>query len=399
VSGSILEECGEIGNGSFSQPIGNVRISITSDGSVVVHAKGSERFKMRSKKRSPFALAVIAGAGLIGSALFQPSASIAQDAPFTAAVISGTCDRPGENFGDLKDLSVGEGGVLISFSRVDIPIAELESDGYAVAVYNGEEILACGDVTGQGGDVYIALPSLTEDGYGGIAWLHDRNTQTQVSLFISNDLVSGNVIDIPEPPVEETATPVETAEPTVTATAPPLRGQETVTPTPATSSEVTHYVSPTWGYSIDYDASWDAKNNETFDTENGPQDYLGLFRPDSNALVYSNAAPIGFDVTQIADIQLELTKASDGASNVQFALGEDGKPLRGGTATEAWVVIQLTWTSPQGQSADLVDFFYYTSIPGKPAVAVYRFESLASEFNSLADVRNALLNTFEVPEA
>src|SRR4051812_45347583 len=78
----------------------------------------------------------------------------AQDAALTASVVSGSCDNPGDSAGALRDLAAAEGGVLTSFSRVDIPIADLTGGGYAVVVESSGDTAACGDITGSGNDVY-----------------------------------------------------------------------------------------------------------------------------------------------------------------------------------------------------------------------------------------------------
>jgi hypothetical protein len=113
---------------------------------------------------------------------------VAQDETLTAAIVEDACDNPGPVAHELRDLVVAEGGALTSFNRVDLPIDRLAGGGYAVLVSRDGDAVACGDGTGAGDDVFIALTSRGTDGYGGIAWLHADGDQTRVSLFVGKNL-------------------------------------------------------------------------------------------------------------------------------------------------------------------------------------------------------------------
>jgi hypothetical protein len=310
----------------------------------------------------------------------------AQDAALTASVVTGSCDDPGDSAGDLRDLSEAEGGVLTSFSRVDIPIDEFTGDGYAIVVAADGDAVACGDATGSGDDVYIAIKSTSDAGYGGVAWLHARDSQTQVSLFISEGLGGGGGGDLgnveppseetPEPPVEETPKPTKT---------PKSGGEE-----PA--GDLTTYESPTWGYTMEYDASfWEVLSDETQPTQYGPMDFFRLGNGSTTVLLYSNSTDKeNFDATIVPDFLINNLSGQEGVSNVT-------EIDRGGDSSAAWVQIEFTWTNSSGKEFNYTDYYVVHSVPDQKAVAVFLFEDFTESWDLTTDQREALINSIKMP--
>jgi hypothetical protein len=317
------------------------------------------------------------------------------DATLTASVVTGSCDDPGDSAGELRDLAVAEGGVLTSFSRVDIPIDEFTSDGYAIEVALDGDTVACGDATGDADDVYVAVKSTTDDGYGGVAWLHARDSQTQVSLFISQGLGGSSLgnVDNPEPPSEETPEPPAEETPEATNTPKAAKTPKaTAEPTEEPAGDLTTYESPTWGYSISYDPTvWEEQSNETNPTQNGPQDFLSLFNGSSTVLLYSNAADVGLDVTIVPPILAQNLGSATGVTNVQLV-------DQGGDENQAWGLIHFTWTSSSsGNSYDYFDYVTIWPIPDQPAVAIFVFEDLQESYDLTTETREGILGTVEMP--
>jgi hypothetical protein len=315
------------------------------------------------------------------------------DVTLTASVVSGSCDSPGDTAGELRDLTVSEGGAFTSFSRIDVAIDDLTSGGYAIVVASDGEPVACGDISGTGDDVYIAVTSQSDAGYGGIAWLHAREAQTQVSLFISQGLGggtgdNGNV----EPPAEETPEPPveDTPEPRATRT-------PDAEPTEEVPVEGTTYESPTFGYTVTYDDSWQVVDETTTPTDNGPQDFLHLFNNTSHAYFYTNAASEDFPIEQFPNIMLDRAENNPNFSNVQVRLDEDGNEIQGSDDSSAWVAYTATFTNQDGQSFEIYDYFRGYKLPGQPAVLIFLNEGLDLAYDIETPGREALMDSLEIP--
>jgi hypothetical protein len=289
--------------------------------------------------------------------------------------------------------------VLTSFSRIDVPIDELPGDGYAVVVSSDGDIAACGDISGSGDDVYVAVTSRSDDGYGGIAWLHARDEQTQVSLFIDQGLGGGDGGDTngPEPPAEDTPEPPveDTPEPRPTRTPRSEEPEPTEEPGP---TDGTVYESPTFGYTVTYDESWEELENTTTPTDNGPQDFLHLFNNTSHAYFYTNAAAETFPIDQLPGILLDRAQNNPAFSNVQVRQDEDGNEIQGSDDNSAWIAISFTWTNQDGQSFELFDYYHGYKLPGQAAVLIFLNEGLDLAYDIEAPAREALENGLSIPE-
>jgi hypothetical protein len=351
------------------------------------------------RNRSFLAVAVMLIAGMAFTAGIGSGRVDAQDdAALTASVVSGSCDSPGDSAGDLRDLSVAEGGVLTSFSRIDVPIDELTGDGYAIVVSSDGDVAACGDISGSGDDVYVPVTSRSDDGYGGIAWLHAREEQTQVSLFISQGLGGGDGgTNVVEPPTEDTPEPPteDTPEPRATRTPRSEEPEPTEEPEQPTGENV--YESPTFGYTVTYDDSWEILEETTTPTDNGPQDFLHMFNNTSHAYFYTNAAAESFPIEQFPDIMLNRAESNENFSNVQVRLDDDGNEIRGSDENSAWIAISFTYTNQDGQSFELYDYYHGYKLPGQEAVVIFLNEGLELAYDIEAPAREALENGLSIP--
>jgi hypothetical protein len=352
------------------------------------------------KRRSLFIAALLLIVSGFVATLGQ-GAKAQDDVTLTASVVTGSCDDPGDAAGELRDLAVAEGGVLTSFSRVDVPIDEFTADGYAVVVELDGDTVACGDATGDADDVYVAVKSTSDDGYGGIAWLHARDSQTQVSLFISQGLGGSSLGDIdnpepptdetPEPPVDETPEPTKTPKPAKTPKATEEPEQPTEEPTEAPAGDLETYESPTWGYSIQYDpAVWEEKANETNATQNGPQDWFVIGSASSTVYLYSVSAPAGLDLTQVSQFPVDVLSGQTGITNVEVV-------DQGGEATAAWYLVHFTWTNQSGTAFEYFNVFNFFTIPDQPAVAVLIYEDLQESYDLTTPLREQIVDSFQSP--
>jgi hypothetical protein len=325
----------------------------------------------------------------------------AQDgATLTAAVVSGSCDSPGDVAGELRDLAPAEGGVLTSFTRVDLAIDDLTGGGYAVLVSSDGTAAACGDISGSGNDVYVAVTSQSDAGYGGIAWLHARDSQTQVSLFISQGLgggttTGGNNGNV-EPPEVDTPTPATQKTPSAKPTRTP-RAQKSPTPKQGTSGEETTYVSPTYGYSMTYDSTWTEVENTTNPTDNGPQDWLKLNNGVSSVYFYSIAADETFPMDRVIEFFQGNLESDNTVSNVSVHVDNDGNEVNSSTDNEAIFALDFTWTAQDGTQYDLYDYRHVYRLPGQGEMVIFLNEGLQKSFDQQAPARQKLEDTITLP--
>jgi hypothetical protein len=345
------------------------------------------------RNRSLLAVVVMLLAGMAFTAGIGTGRVNAQDdAELTASVVEGSCDSPGDTAGELRDLSATEGGVLTSFSRVDVAIDDLTGDDYAIVVASDGDVAACGDIAGEGDDVYVPVTSRSDDGYGGIAWLHARDEQTQVSLFISQGLGgsgdnNNTSPDPPEPPVDDTPEPRATRTP---------RAEPTEQTNQPTGENV--YESPTFGYSLTYDDTWEIVEEATTPTDNGPQDFLHMFNRTSHAYLFTNAAPETFPIEQFPNVMLGRAENNPAYSNVQVMKDADGNDLIGNDGTSAWIVYTFTLTTQDGQTFELFDYVRGYKLPGQPAVLLFINEGLEIAYDIEAPAREALMNGISIPD-
>ncbi|MEA2586587.1 MAG: hypothetical protein QOF33_4672 [Thermomicrobiales bacterium] len=351
------------------------------------------------RNRSLLAVVVMLVVGMAFTAGIGSGAVRAQDdAALSAAVVGGSCESPGDVAGELRDLAPAEGGVLTSFTRVDLPIDDLTGAGYAIVVTSDGNTAACGDISGSGNDVYVAVTSQSDAGYGGVAWLHARDAQTQVSLFISQGLGGGGGGDnnngveppsdeTPEPPADDTPEAKPTRTPKAKPTEETNQGQ----------GEGTTYTSPTFGYTVTYDETWEVVEEQTTPTDNGPQDFLKLTNRTSFAYFYTNGADESFPIEQLPQILQSRLEGGEGITNVEVRTDDNGDEITGSDDTSAWVAFNFTWTNQDGKEFELYDYYHGYKIPGQGAVLIFLNEGLQRAYDQQAPAREALENSINIP--
>ncbi|HEY7035976.1 MAG TPA: hypothetical protein VH482_31875 [Thermomicrobiales bacterium] len=353
------------------------------------------------RSRSLLAVVALLVAGMAFTAGIRSGRVNAQDdATLTAAVVSGSCDSPGDVAGELRDLAPAEGGVLTSFTRIDLAIDELTGGDYAVVVSSNGDTVACGDISGNAQDVYVPVVATSDAGYSGIAWLHARDPQTQVSLFVAQGLggsASSNNGTV-EPPSDETPQPPSEDTPTPKAQVKPTRTPKAkASPTQESTGEVTTYKSPTYGYTMDYDATWTNVEESTNPTDNGPQDFLHLFNGASHALLFSNAADDNLPMDQVPDIMQGRLESDSTVSNVEVRTDDNGDEIKSSDDDSAIVAFNFTWTSQNGQTVDLYDYYHVYRLPGQQAVVIFLNEGPQQAYDQQGPVREKLENSITIP--
>jgi len=303
-------------------------------------------------------------------------------------------------------LSEQDGGVLTSFSTVNIPIDDFSMGGFAISVSdNFGDLVACGEVPPfSGSDAFIALPAQNASGLGGVAWLHERDDRTQVSIFLTE---VGEGSDESSLPPDEEESPPPPEEPTPTATAEPTESPRPVrTPSPTAEPEESDgyvtYTSPSYGWSLRYDPLvWEVRRDEVEDSEYGPIDWFNI----SNGISFISIATQGgwtedTPANSMACVQWydENISLWEGYTNVEPWIGDDGKPVRGGNRLDAYGAWSYTFIDEEtGASLDNVLYVRCISIDGGRAQIELRQWTTPRGYNSQAAAREDLLSGLELP--
>lgn len=346
------------------------------------------------RNRSVLAVVALLLVGMVSITGYNTRSATAQDAELTADLVEGTCDSPGDSVGELRSLAEAEGGVLTSFTRVDIAIDDITGDDHAIVVSLDGDAVACGGISGSGNDVYVPVVAQGDGGYGGVAWLHAREDQTQVSLFVSDQLGGNGEVpptEGPEPPPDDTETP----EPRATRT-PRGGGEETPTPEPG-PAEGTVYESPSYGYTFTYDDSWEVREDGTNPTDSGPQDFVHLYNGTSHAYFYTNGAPNDYSMENIPDLFLNRLTSQEGVTDVAIRQDDNGDDIVKIDEDEAVAAYTFTWTTADGQELVLFNHYHVFRIPGEETVVIFLNEGLDISYDQQASARDALTDSFKLP--
>jgi hypothetical protein len=270
--------------------------------------------------------------------------TVAQDVEIPeAAIVEGTCTDPGDVVFPLRDLQVRDGGeVLVSLTTVDLALSDLLGNDHAVVLTSGDGVIACGDATGDAADVYVGLVALDDGEWGGVAWLHERDDRTQVSLFVARGLTGADGVtpepteDLePQPPDDETPTPEARATRTP-------RANQT-----ATSDSRRTYTSPSYGYTLTYDPTiWIKSREISQPVETGPLDLLDLHNKVSVVTLIGETGPPNFDAVSLCEARVGQYAAETKVSGL--AVREQGES----DAARASVTIEYTYTADDGQEYD-----------------------------------------------
>jgi hypothetical protein len=355
---------------------------------------------MQMRKRS---IAIALALMMIGVLIAGPSirsVNAQTGEILTAAVVQGDCTQPGAPVAQLRELQPGAQSIAgtpvsTSFTTIDLGLLDLAAGGYAITVSSGTGMVACGEmVAPTGNDMFVGIREANTSGYSGTAWLHARDAQTQVSLFIAQGLGGGAGTDgppgPPEPPVEPTpAGPQPPSEPT-----PAGPGPE---PTPQAPVGGTTYTSPSYGYSLTYDATWQVEEESSEPGQNGPVDYLAL----TNGLSFLEilGVPTGQPISALDCRTFWENNWRENAqiSNLVPRAGADGAPIQGGDASFAYSAFDFDFTPQGGQPIQLAVWIGCYQIPGQPAVITVLDQIPQRAFDQQLPALEAILATIQLP--
>lgn len=293
------------------------------------------------------------------------------ETPRLSHIHAGTCEELGivvYSFDGAKSFLIepetetrGPSELLVG--TADVPLTDLFNEPFSIHIHesaqNKQNYIACADIGGQPAAPWTAADGLVlelveqaDSGFAGYASLRpSADGGTDVSLF-----TSGRTGVEPEPEVANTTPP-------------------------------TTYTSPTYGYSIAYNNTWDVSQEVS---DNG-RDLLIL--TNGTSFVAFNGAPDEFngDPADCVSTLLQERTADPNATNVEVAIGPDGEPMVGGTeATGAFAVFNHDYQFAEGVVPYTLFVACVPLIPGEAVLGVVQ-NSPAADYESQIAPREGLL--------
>lgn len=165
------------------------------------------------------------------------------------------------------------------------------------------------------------------------------------------------------------------------------------TPTAAPGVTGTSYRSPSYGYTLTWDPSWQAP---TARSANG-EDLLVLSNGVSTVSFDAYAGDGGNPATCLQQTARRLS-TTQGVGGFALAHGTDGQPLEGSEAGRAYAVYTFTVASNGTPANDAGYLDCRTLVPGQAVLAIFQVAPLAA-FNTQVQLGQALLANLRLPAA
>jgi hypothetical protein len=305
-----------------------------------------------------------------------------------AAVVAGNCTAPGDSVARLRPPTVRNGGAVpVSLTTIDVALTDLLGAAHAIVLTDRGGVVACGDVAGNADDVYVGVTATRAGGWGGVAWLHARGTQTQVSLFIARGL-SGAGASPTEAPTEAPPLPPDEGTPTLGAHA-------TSTPRatgPATPGAGATYTSPSYGYSLAYDPKyWHKSREESTPSDAGALDVLTLTHAYTNAMLVGEKGRPAFTALDLCDARMGQYESDSHYGNVAAREATTGDDNR------ATVAFDYTYTDDQGNATNWTVWIGCYHAPDDSVLLSVYSTMTRPSYQRLAPVREALIAGLTFP--
>lgn len=292
------------------------------------------------------------------------------DTPRLAHIHAGTCEelgivvysfaRPQSYLVEPETDDRGPTELLVGTAGVALP--DLFTEPFSIHIHesseNKQNYIACADIGGQPSAAWSAIDGLVlslvdqqDSGLAGYASLRPAaDGGTDVALFLSG------------------RTGAEAA-PAATTTTPP-----------------TTYTSPTYGYSLSYNNTWDV----TQEVSNDGRDLLVLTN-DVSFVAFTGESGFDGDPADCVSALLQERTADPNAFNVEVALDANGEPLVGGTeATGAFAIFNHDYRFATGVVPYTLFVGCVPLAPGEAMLGVVQ-NSPAADFDSQIAPREGLL--------
>lgn len=277
----------------------------------------------------------------------------------------------------------GDGQALEMIAgTANVELTDLFGEPFSIHIHesaaNKQIYLACAEVGTEPPAPWSPLDGLTlrlreqaDSGFAGFAsLLPAADGGTSVTLFISPTAVDAQAEQSEEGQGEE--------EPEAAPTPPPL----------------TTYVSPTFGYSLAYNPTWEETQNPT-----GEDRDLLVLTNGTSFVTVTGTADFGGDTQSCVEDSVAVRLEGDpNASNLQLATDENGDPIQGGTeATGAFAVYTHDYTFPD-RVESYTFFVGCIPLPSGEEVIAFVQNVPTAEYNDQVDDRDVLLRGLVLPQ-
>lgn len=171
----------------------------------------------------------------------------------------------------------------------------------------------------------------------------------------------------------------------------PTRNRDTEeTPTPESDEpgEEGTYTSPTYGYSISYDDSWTIGQEDT----QGGYDILKL-DSDGSTFYLEGYPDYDGDPETCLDEQIDLTENDPSVDDFEILEDENGEPIELRDADQAFALVQVSVTTDEGDTGELVVYLECRPlIPDVAVIVISQYMSPSGYENEL-ERKDAIVDT------
>jgi predicted metalloprotease len=169
-------------------------------------------------------------------------------------------------------------------------------------------------------------------------------------------------------------------------------GGEEETPTATTGgSDDGVYVSPSYGYSIEYDDSWSVEADES----QGGYDMLQL-ESDGSSFYLEGIPAYDGDIETCLDEQVGSFEDAQYVDDFELIEDENGDPIQVVEDDSAYALMQVTVTTEEGDSGDLVVYVECRPLQEDTAVLVITQIMPPADYESELERKDALVDTLDM---
>jgi hypothetical protein len=192
---------------------------------------------------------------------------------------------------------------------------------------------------------------------------------------------------------EPTATEEDGDEPPATEDEPTATEEDADEPAPTeepAEAEGTRYESPTYGYTFVYDETWE----ERTESSGEGVDLVEITNGPSSMQFYGYAT----DETPTECIDAIIANLEDNSSveSVEIALDEDDQEMRGDGDTQAFAVLNVSYTSSGSDSVDFGAYYACYQVEEGESILQVTHLALIEDYNDEIENRAAVLDTLEI---
>ena len=149
------------------------------------------------------------------------------------------------------------------------------------------------------------------------------------------------------------------------------------------------YVSPTYGYGLTYDATWQVTDESSEQTSDGTTDFLAV--TDETADVYFVGYATSGDAMDCLQADIDWLRQADGVTDVAPATDEQGEPMIVGDEGAASGLFAYSFTSGRGRPQDGLAYMSCQALVGGEAMLEITVLTAATAFDAEWPAIEALL--------